>query len=243
MTTDVALAEREAEQARHAAETAETDLASGKRSVGFDALHRLRDKMRHADAAAAGARAKAERDREAARLGALEELGKRIDAAAASAGKEIAAALADTAEAVRRVREAVTAHDEEVAEFATAATDLGATRPAPGGPRPADAGVAVAHDGRVWHGRTLLRPISARLDEALGHALRDDAVSAIAAVQGCETAPEPRRAAHYFRSARGGAIHAFEDPLPPVHAAQVRSGDLVPLTESEIVAFLAGELR
>jgi hypothetical protein len=199
--------------------------------------------MRHANAAADGARAKAERQRQEARTAALTELGKRIDATAAEAGGELAEALAQTAAAVRLVRAAAAAWDQSVGELAGAAHDLGATSPAPGGPRPSDAGVAVTHDGRVWHGRTVLSPVMAKLDEAIGHALRGDEVSAIAAVQGHTTAPEPRRAAHYLRSARGGAVHVFEDPLPPVMAAQVRTGDLRPLSESEIVAYLAGELR
>jgi hypothetical protein len=242
MTTDVALADREAEQARLAADAAESALATGRRAVSFDALHKLRDRMRHADAAAAGARVKAEGERQEARTAALTELGKRIDEAAAGGG-DLAEALAQTATAVRLVRAAAAAWDESVAELSQAARDLEATGLAPGGPRPADAGVAVSPDGRVWHGQTVLRSVGRRLDEALGHALRGDEVSAIAAAQGCETVPDPRRAVHYLRSVRGGAIHAFEEPLPPVMAAQVRSGDLRPLSESEIIAYLAGELQ
>jgi hypothetical protein len=243
MTTDVATAEREADEARQAASAAENDLASGRRPVGFDALHKLRDRMRHADLAASGARAKAEQQRQEARAAALGELGKRIDALAATAGADIAAALRDLAEAAGRARAGAAAWDAQVAALAATARDLGAAEPAPGGPRPADGGIAVSHDGRVWHRLTLLQPVSDQAGTALAHALAGDAVSAIAAVKAAVSTQAPARQDHYLRSTRGGAIHVFADPLPPGIAAQAASGELVPLSESEILAYLQGDLR
>jgi hypothetical protein len=77
--TDVTEAEQQAAEAAEAVSLAEARLARTGRGVTATALHKLRDAWRHADLAAAGARERAERERQAARMAGLEEIGQQVD--------------------------------------------------------------------------------------------------------------------------------------------------------------------
>src|SRR5213592_4976024 len=103
--TDVAHAEREAVEAAGAVAAAEERLASGGRGVTAAGLHKLRDAFRHADLTARGMRERAERERSAARLAGLEEIGVQVDALAGTAVEGLADAVAEVARACGRVRE------------------------------------------------------------------------------------------------------------------------------------------
>jgi len=239
MTTDVALAEREAEEARQAATDAESDLATGRRKISAGRLHEVLDRVRHSELTAQAARDKAEQDRQAARLGGLAEIGKQVDGLAVAAPGELPDALRAVAAACARVRELAAAHDATVAELVAAASTLRAEPMAPGGPRKTSAFVAVQGD-TIVHKRTQAGPVGDRVSRALGFALGGDLDEAIAAVRTVTERPEPHRAVHHFRGPNG-RVHTF-DNLTPGLQAQVLAGALVPLSETEIQRFMEGTL-
>jgi hypothetical protein len=239
--TDVATAEREAEEARAAVADAEQAIKTGRRKVTASKLVEILGRRQHAELTAVEARDRAERDREDARRQALKALGAEIDAAAAGAGADIAEALADVADAAARVRSLASAHDTRLADLADAARALGARGVAPGGPREADERVALSGGG-VVHATTAVIPFGESLEESIAHAVAGDLVSARAAVKPVRTLPVPRRAAAYFRG-RGGLLVPVFSELNEGQRAQVMNGDLTPLTESQILAYLAGDAR
>ena len=118
----VADTEADAAGARQDVERAERDLATGARNVGVSALHKLRDAWRHADLSAQGARERAERDRQAARLKGLAEIGAEVGRLAAGTDLDgLGQALADVATAAGRARAIAAAHDAAVADLIAAA--------------------------------------------------------------------------------------------------------------------------
>jgi hypothetical protein len=239
---NVAQAERELTETAGAVTAAETQLASGGRSIGAGTLNKLRDAWRHADLTAQGARQKAERDRLAARLDGLGQIGTEVDKLAADAGgatSELADALQAVALACARVRTLATAHDGAVAALVAAANDLGAEPMAPAGPRSTSAFVAVRGTSIV-HKRTQVSPVGDRVARALAQAVAGDPVSAITDADAVTQRPEARRASYHFRGGNG-LIHTFDNLTDGIQA-QVRSGDLKPLTESEIIAYMEGTL-
>ena len=130
MTTTVAPgdADRAAAQARQAVDDAERAIAGGKR-VGLDRLTELTVRRRHADLTAQASRAQAERDREQARQEALADLGDEIDRLATDGAEGLNEALADIADAAARARRAARNWDDQLAEVARAARELGSERP------------------------------------------------------------------------------------------------------------------
>jgi hypothetical protein len=239
MTTDTATAQREADQAHADVRSAEADIVGGRRRIGPGKLVDLVTRARHADLTAQAAHQAAERARSDARKTALIELGKQIDAAAAGAGADIAEALVDVAGACAKVRALAAAHDATVSDLMAAALGIGAHGPVPGGVRRADEGIAVG-DGAVRHGTIVLQPVGPQLGPAIAHAIAGDVISAQAAIRATLTAAVPQRADRYFRG-RGGMLLPIFGDLSPIQMAQVGNGDLVELSESEILRYLDGE--
>ena len=238
--TDPVQADRERAEAGAAVDAAEAQLASGTRGVSIASLNRLRDKFRHASLSAQGAHERAERERLAARLSGLGEIGDQVDALAATGSTEMARALRTLAEAAGRVRGIGAGWDSAVDELAAAARDLGTEPPAPGGPRKSSGFIAM-RDRAVVHKRTEVRPVSPHLDQAIAAAVSGDAEQAIALAAMVAGLPEPRRADNYFQGT-GGQVIAYDNPLPGGIVHQVSSGELLPLGEAEISRYLAGEL-
>jgi hypothetical protein len=239
MTTDIATAQREADQAHADVRSAEADIAGGRRRIGPGKLVDLVTRARHADLTAQAAHQAAERARSDARKTALVELGKQIDAAASGAGADIAEGLVDVAGACAKVKALAAAHDATVSDLMAAALGLGAHGPVPGGVRRGDEGIAVG-DGAVRHGSTVLQPVGPQLGPAIAHAVAGDVISAQATIRATHTAAVPQRADHYYRG-RGGMILPVFGDLNANQLAQVRNGDLVELSESQILAYLDGE--
>jgi hypothetical protein len=233
-------AEQDHAAAAAAVETAEAQIAAGGRGISFEKLHNLRDRARHATLTAQGARERTERDRVAARLAALEALGEQADSLAASDGGGIPEALQEVADAVARVRALAGEWDANVGALTTAARELGAEAAAPAGPRKTSAFVAVTGDGLTYK-RTQLRPIAGKIEQILAHAVAGDVISAVAAARMVTEQPAPHRAEHYFGGSNG-LIVVQDGVLNPGMEAQLRAGNLTPLTESEIQKYLAGEL-
>jgi hypothetical protein len=238
--TNIAQAEREAAQAAEAVSKAEARLAATGGGVSSGALHKLRDAFRHADLAARGARERAERERQAARLGGLEEVGAQVDAFAATAVAGLSDAVAEVAAACARVRELGAGHDAAVADLIAAANDLDVELRAPGGPRKPSAFVATG-PGAIQHRTTEVRQLGAAVEAVIGHAAGgrvDDAMAAAVVVQDVK----PARADHYYRGLNG-AIIGLDDPVNAGMAAQITAGDLKELSAAEVTRFLAGELE
>jgi hypothetical protein len=244
MSTDIADAEQDTAEAAAAVNRAEADLAAGKGGVSANVLHKLRDNYRHAALAAQGARAKAERDREAARLSALEELGRQVDELASSAlASEMGEALQAVTDGCERARRIAQSWDKSVAELFEAARDLGVGEAAPGGPRKKSGHLAVcirAGDQSITHDRTRLGYVSTRLAQAIEYAVLGRPYDGLALAPGRCELPEAKRRQYYLR-APNGMVHELDKLSEPL-AAQVRSGDLQQLTEPEIRAYLEGEL-
>jgi hypothetical protein len=238
--TETARAEQEAAEAAEAVSAAEGRLAAGGRGVTAAGLHKLRDAFRHADLAARGARERAERDRAAARLAGLEEVGVQVDALAATAVAGLADAVGEVAAACARVRELAAAHDAQVGALIEAANDLGAEPRAPGGPRKSSAFVA-ASPGAVLHKTAEVRQLGAGVDAVIGHAVAGRVDDALAAAQ-VVVDVKPARQDHYFRGPNG-AVVGLDDPIRPGMQAQIVSGDLTPLSDAEVARYLAGELE
>jgi hypothetical protein len=238
--TDVATADREAAEAHADVQAAEAGIAAGRRKISPGKLVDLVTKARHADLTAQAAHRAAEQGRVQARATALTELGKQVDAAAAGAGTDIAEALGEAAAACARVRTLAAEHDARVAELADAALALGARGPVPGGVRRGDQGIAVTGTGGVRHDETVLVPVAPQLEAAIAHAVLGDVVSAQAAIRAVQKAATPKRADHYLRG-RGGMVVTVDGPPNEHQAAQIRTGQLVELNETEILAYLDGE--
>jgi hypothetical protein len=236
----VKVAKDEAQQAALDVSKAESQLASGG-SVGFDALHRLRDRWRHADLAAQGAQAKAEQERVQARLDGLTQVGAEVDNhAATDPGQALRAALEQVALACGKVRALADGHDFTVAALVAAAQDLQVEPKAPGGPRATSGHVAV-DDKSVVHKATLLVPVRERVEHALQYAIAGDVARAAEVVRPVKQAPAPRRPDHLLR-ASNGILHPIDGDLNAGMQAHVRTGALVPLSEVDIDQFMAGEL-
>jgi hypothetical protein len=219
---------------------AEADLASGGK-VGFEVLHKLRDKWRHADLAAQGAQARAEQERAQARLDALAQVGAEVDRhAAAEPGSALLAALAEVAQACGRVRVLADGHDAVVAALAAAATDLQVEGKAPSGPRVSSSHVAV--EGRsVVHKSTKLVPVREAVEQALQHALADDVERAAGLARPVVQVPAAQRPDHLLRG-RNGVLHPISGVLNSGMQAHVRSGELVPLSDVDVERWMRGEL-
>jgi hypothetical protein len=236
----VKAAKDQAQQAELEVKRAENRLASGG-SVGFDALHKLRDRWRHADLAAQGAQAKAEQERTQARLDGLEQVGAEVDNhAGTDPGQALRAALEQVTLACGKVRALADGHDFTVAALVAAAHDLQVEPKAPGGPRATSGHVAV--DGQsVVHKATLLVPVAERVEQALQYAIAGDVARAAEVVRPVKQQPAPRRPDHLLR-ANNGILHALDGDLNAGMQAHVRTGALVPLSEVDIDAYMAGEL-
>ncbi|MDH6141025.1 hypothetical protein P3T35_003038 [Kitasatospora sp. GP30] len=236
----VSTAQDTAEQARIEVRKAETKLAAGG-SVGFEALHRLRDRWRHADLAAQGAQARAESERTQARLDGLTAVGAEVDKVAAStAANTLAKALEGVATACARVRALADEHDVQVAALVAAAVDLQVEAKAPGGPRATSGHVAV--EGRsVQHKAMVLVPVLDRVEQALQFAVAGDVQRAAHLVRPVVEAPAPRRPDHLLRG-NNGVLHPIEGDLNSGMQAHIRSGTLEPLSEVDIDRWMAGEL-
>jgi hypothetical protein len=159
----------------------------------------------------------------------------------AAAGAEgLAEALADIADAMVRAQRAARAWDAHLAEVARAARDLNCSALAPGGPREADQRVAVTRDGTVYHAENALKPVSGQMEKALEHAVDGDVVNAVASAEVSTRTRIPPRADHYVRGTGGMVVPVLGD-LNEHQRAQVRTGSLTELNESQIRAYLAGD--
>lgn len=233
-------AEAEAAAALDDVERAEQELAAGKRPVSARKLHELRDRFRHAELKAQGESARAERERQAARMTGLEQIGAEVDELAnGPVLDELTGALQAVADACSRFQALAAEHDAAVGELVAAAGDLGAEPLAPGGARPTSAHVAVDKDGIV-HRRTTVRPVSGQVLAALGRAMVGEPGAAAGMLQAVGERPEPQRPTYLLRG-RGGALHSF-DTLSPAMRAQVASGELEQLSDTDIDRWLAGEI-
>jgi hypothetical protein len=237
---EVLAAERQTRVAADAVAAAESKLSAGGSGVSAGRLHQLRDRMRHASLAAAGAADKAERERLAARMASLGELGGEIDAAAAAAGAGLDAAIRAVGASIDAVRVLCAEHDARVRDLQAAAADLGAEPASPAGARATSAEVAADGFG-ITHGRVRCRLIGDDVASVLQHAIAGDVVSALAAAAPASGLPEHKRAAHHFFGP-SGALLIFGDPLPEAVAAQAAAGTIRALTAGEIARYEAGEL-
>lgn len=241
MRTSVDDAAAAAAAAEQDVDRAETDLASGSRSVTAAALHKLRDTWRHADLTAQSARQRAEQQRREARLSGLTAIGAEVDKLAA--GDEMEAlgdALRVVAMACARVRDIAGAHDTAVASLVAAAADLGAEPMAPGGPRGTSGYVAVKGTA-IIHKRVTVSPVGSRIRAALEHAMSGDPDRAVAEVGAATQLPEPKRPDYLLRGANGMII-SMTGPLNQGMEAQVRTGGVTLLSEHDIDLYMAGEL-
>lgn len=161
-TIDPETADRAADAAHQAVGDAERAIVGGRR-IGVDKLTALVTRARHADLEAAAVRDQAARDREQARREALSGVGGQADALAEVGAEGVAEALAELAATAQRARQAAAAWDTQLAEVGDAATALGCTDLAPGGPREADERIAVTRNGTVHNGEAVLQPIGNRI--------------------------------------------------------------------------------
>ena len=105
--TDIATAEREADDARAAVEDAEQSIRTSRRKILVEILGR----RQHAELTAGEAHDRAERERDEARREALKALGAEIDAAAPTANAAIADVLSEVAAATGKARAAAAEWD------------------------------------------------------------------------------------------------------------------------------------
>jgi hypothetical protein len=223
--------------------SAEAAIAAGKGGVDVAGLHKLRDRWRHADLTAQGARSRAEQARKEARLDGLAEIGAQVDELAGQGRAErLAGAVQDVATAFAALRDLATAHDADVAALVAAATDLGAEPEAPGGPRPTSANVAV-RGAAITHGRITVQPVGQRIERALSCVANGDTGRAVAELQAAVIVKQPRRRPdHLFRSS-SGALLTFDDPLPDGIRTQIgERGGLQELSPLDVDRYLAGEI-
>lgn len=241
-TQEVTEAERGAAVAG-AAVQAEMDIASGtRRGVTAATLNKLRDTFRHADLTAAGLRAKAERDRDAARLAGLEQIGQAADELARQAAgpSTLAAALQALVTASETIRAHAAAYDQQLAELIAAANDLGAEPPAPCGPQPSSARLAVTH-AEIQHAETAISSLGPKVEAVISHAAAGQLDEAVALVNSAVVTRKPYRSDHYVRGS-GGMISGMDDPLPAGILANLRNGELTELTRPQVDTYLAGAL-
>jgi hypothetical protein len=246
MTTSAAEAEASAAAAKADVDRAEAQLASGTKNVSASALHKLRDAWRHADLSARGARERAERDLQAARLAGLEEIGRQVDAQAEGGMPgDLAEALQAITDACAKARSIALTWDASITALIEAARDLNAEEMAPGGPRETSAHVAVTgHPGAkmITHQRTQLTPLSGQVPQAIECAVLGRPYDGLALMNGVSMLPEPERPDYLLRGRGGMLITVFGEPNPQLQN-QMRSGDLEVLPKSAVDAYMAGELK
>jgi hypothetical protein len=241
MPVDTATPPEGVETAQVAVARAEDKLRSGTGGVSEDRLHRLRDKLRFATLSAEGARRKAEDDRQAARMAALEELAGQVDEMAAEGvPAELGEALQAITDACHRAGEIAAAWDRSVSALIETAQELGAGAPAPGGPRRASAYVAVAgapREPRVIHRRTQLNRIGHQAMTAIQQAVQGHPRDGLLLMRGVTELEEPKRRKHYLRGVSNGTVFEFDD-IPEGIWAQVRAGQMTELNEPQILHYL-----
>ncbi|MGW3193706.1 hypothetical protein ACWDBD_03780 [Streptomyces sp. NPDC001118] len=230
------------QQAGTAVKQAEARLASGDRSVSAEALHRLRDRFRHASLAADGAQARAEQERQAARLEGLEQVGAEVDRLVSDdTTGGIREALRAAAVAVSKVRALAAMHDGRVADLQAAAADLDVEPIAPGGPRRTSARVATDPES-IMHRDSRVTFVSGQVERALGLVLAGDVEAAAAEVRPVVPVRLVERPERLFRG-RGGVLVPLSAHPNTHQLAQLRSGDLVELGQADIERYMAGELQ
>lgn len=246
MSADIAEADQETVDAAAAVAKAEAKLAAGQGGVSPDALHRLRDRFRHATLSAEGLRAKAERDREAARLAGLGEIGRQVDALAENGlPADLGEALQAITDACARARSIARSWDASISELIEAARDLDAGGMAPGGPRETSGRVAVTEHQNartIVHRQTQLAPVSAQVAQAIEYAVLGRPYDGLALMGGVSTLPEPQRPDYLLRGRGGMLITVFGEPNPQLQN-QIRSGDVTVLPPSVVDAYMAGEVQ
>lgn len=241
MASSVKDAAGAAEQAQTEVTRAEARVAGGDRGVTAEALHRLRDKFRHATLAAQGAQARAEQDRQQARTEGLAHIGAEVDkVAAADPAAALETALRDVVAAVARVWQLAGERDAVVAQLVDAARDLDVEPVAPGGARGSSAHVGVQGKGIVYKAVKLM-PVREKVPGALGHALGGDVTRAVAELKPVTAATVLDRPDHLLRG-RNGLLQPMWGPLNHALAAQVHSGDAALLSEHDIDLYMGGEL-
>lgn len=240
MTTSVNQADEDAAAARADVARAENDLASGHSRVTASKLHALRDRWRHADLTAQGARQRAEQDRAAARLAGLEQIGEEVDNLVTS--DETAAlteVLREAAAACTRFRDLAAAHDAAVMELVAAATDLKAEPAAPNGPRATSAHVTVSGQS-IIHKRTRVSMLG-DCAALLAKAVEGDLDAAIAAIRVVALVHQPKRPDYLIRG-RNGIVQPLTGPLGDAMAEQVRLGNVTMLPDTDIDRYMEGTL-
>ncbi|MFC9637142.1 hypothetical protein ACFTZF_01160 [Streptomyces mirabilis] len=231
-----------AQQARTEVAQAEARIAGGDRGVTAEALHRLRDRFRHASLAAQGVQAKAEQERQQARLEGLGQVGAEVDRLVSddTAGT-IREALRAAADAVAQVRALAAAHDGRVADLRAAAADLDVEPMAPGGPRHTSALVAVDRESAIVHKDQKVVSVRQQVEQALGLVLGGDVEAAVAEVRPVAALRVAERPERLLRGRGGALVPLYRDPNTH-QLALLRSGDLVELGQGDIDRWLRGEL-
>lgn len=241
-TIGAAGADQDAAAAAAAVREAEDELGAGGRGVTAVALHKLRDGFRHAELAARGAHQRADRERQAARVAGLDEIGRQVDALAAGAGTELAEALQEVADACRKVRSLAAAHDAAMADLIAAAWDLRAESRAPAGPRKTSGYVAVAVNA-ISYKRTTVHRVGGKLAAVLALAIDGQPEAAANKAELVTEQPPPHRATHYLRRVADGVIFTYDGKdLPGGWVGQLSRGELERLTDRGIELYLQGEL-
>ncbi|WP_269858745.1 hypothetical protein [Streptomyces sp. RPT161] len=230
-----------ARQARREVDQAEARIAGGERGVTAEALHKLRDKWRHATLSAQGAAARAEQEAKQARLDGLTQIGVEVDRLVADdTTGAIQGALRDAAKAIARVRGLAGAHDARVGDLIAAAADLDVEPLAPGGPRRTSAHVAVDRESIV-HKDQRVMPVRRQVEMALGLVLGGDVEAGVAEVRPVVPLRVQERPDHLLRG-RGGLLVPVHGHINTHQMAQLRSGDLVELGQRDIDRWMSGEL-
>ena len=252
--TDLAVTDEHVRQAeREAAEAAEL-LAELERSAVEDpqppspaAVVEQRELGRFAALRVAHTRKRADRAKAAARLLALDQVGRDVMALATAAAEPNAAIVATArklALTAATLAELCRQHDQQVTALVDRAKAQRVEEAAPVGPRATSAHVALvlgAHgrDG-IQSGRVRVLLIGERAREAALQAAEGDADGAVALIQSVHEQPAPARADRYYRAPSG--IVAESGPESAEMARQVRAGEIVPLTGAEVRLYLEGKL-
>jgi len=243
MSTGTAEVDRAADDAAAVLRDSEADLATGRRTVSADALHRHLDNYRHAQLAAEGAKAKAERAAATARITALGEVGRQVDdLAAADVVDELRDVLQVISDGCARARSITQDWDDSVRKLISTAAGLGVGEPPPGGPAKASGFLAVrTSQGSqfITHHRVRLTLVGTDLSRAIDRAVLGRPHDGLLLINGVTELPEPQRPRYVVRG-RGGVFTPLEE-LTEAQWAQVKTGDLQLLEPDEVEAWLRGE--
>lgn len=243
----VAQAQAEAAEAEQAAADLEASAVEGGKTAAAPS------KVVEAKALADFARQRAGRIRERAdraaaarRLLQLEQVGKDVEALAASAsrpGESIEAAVAKIAEGRAELLKLCAGHDAQVLALIARARQLDVEQPAPSGPRASSAHVAIVGNGitstsGIQSGTATVRRTDEKTARAAAALAADGKPEqAIAQLQAARYVKPPERAPYYFLGTNG-QVHGVDNPK--IFAYQLSHGQARELTPDEVDAYLDG---